>query len=220
MPEPKNEINQVCQGIREVKMRLKLLSILMVMFFWSLSSVLIYAQGNSSASRFSHKGLKAALGSASFEMLKERGLRDGEGGMLSVGYGFSDRFSLWLTLVGSEHASFNSEQLDTDFGGVELNLQHKFEIESRFQPYGKLGFGVYALSEKTSELAFVGAGLNVALGADFFFSKHFGVGAELMYKKLDYYSEKIETPDGNLFRDLDPILNGDTVGFMLTFTIQ
>jgi len=180
----------------------------------------VYAQEKSLASRFSHKGFKAAISSASFEMIDERELGEGEGGALSLGYGFTDRFSMWLTFLGSEHISVNGEGLLTEFGGVELNLQQKFEIESRLQPYGKVGFGVYALREQNSDFAMIGAGLNVALGVDYLFSKHFGVGAEFMFKKLDYYSEMQETEQGDLFTDLNPVLNGDTVGFMLTLTIQ
>ncbi len=179
-----------------------------------------YAQEKSPASRFSHKGFKAALSSVSFEMIDERGLNEGEGGALSLGYGFTDRFSMWLTLLGSEHTSVNGGGLLTEFGGIELNLQQKFEIESRLQPYGKVGFGVYALQKQNSDVAMIGAGLSVALGVDYLFSKHFGVGAEFMFKKLDYYSEIQETEQGDLFTNLNPVMNGDTVGFMLTLTIQ
>ena len=179
-----------------------------------------YPQEKNPASRFSHKGLKAAIGSASFEMIAERGLNEGEGGSLSLGYGFSERFSMWLTLLGSEHNRVNGGELVTEFGGIELNLQQKFEIESRLQPYGKVGFGVYALHEQNSDIGMIGAGLNVALGVDYLFSKHFGVGAEVMFKKLDYYSEVRETEQGEFFADLNPDLNGDAVGFMLTLTIQ
>ena len=186
----------------------------------SVLSLSVYPQEKSPASRFSHKGLKAAIGSASFEMIAERGLNEGEGGALSLGYGFSERFSMWLILLGSEHIPVNGGELITKFGGIEVNLQQKFEIESRLQPYGKVGFGVYALHEQNSDVALIGAGLNVALGVDYLFSKHFGVGAEFMFKKLDYYSKRQETEQGEFFTDLDPDLNGDAVGFMLTLMIQ
>ena len=114
----------------------------------------------------------------------------------------------------------NGGELLTEFGGIELNLQHKFEIESRFQPYGKVGFGVYGLHEQNSDIAMVGAGLNIAIGVDYLFSRHFGVGAEFAFKKLDYYRESRETEQGELFTDLNPALNGDAAGFMLTLMIQ
>ena len=50
--------------------------------------------------------------------------------------------------------------------------------------------------------------------------RHFGIGAELMYKKLDYFEQSEDVGRGDLVTDLDPNLNGDTLGFMLTLTIQ
>lgn len=105
------------------------------------------------------------------------------------------------------------------FGGAEINLQHKFETRSRLQPYGKVSLGVYGLGEDGSDVNLIGAGINLALGVDFFFARHFGIGAEVMYKKLDYFQQSTTTPEGDLITDLRPQLNGDTVGVVLTFTI-
>jgi len=171
-------------------------------------------------SRFSHKGIKGAISSGSFDMISERQLKEGDGGALSLGYGFTDRFTFWLTLLGSEHSPVVDDERATKFGGLELNLQHKFKTLSRLQPYGKVGFGVYGLEEQNSNVTLLGAGLNLAVGVDFFFSRHFGVGAELMFKKLDYVSQRIETAAGEVISDLQPHLNGDTAGFVLTFTVQ
>lgn len=195
-------------------------SLALGMVLLSMTSLCLYAQEEEPKSRFSHTGLKAAIASASFDMISERGLDEGTGGALSLGYGFTDRFSLWVTLLGSEHPGKNSDNLMTEFSGIELNIQHKFETESRFQPYGMLGFGLYALAPEVSEATLVGAGINLGVGLDFFFSRHFGIGAELMFKKLDYFGQSVETESGELFTALDPNLNGDTVGFMLSFTIQ
>lgn len=173
--------------------------------------------------RFSHRGVKAALASGSFEMTGERNLREGDSGALSLGYGFTDRFSLWLTLTGSEHLTQGVEQTlsaKTEFGGLELNLQHKFQTEDRLQPYAKVGFGIYGLHRDDTNKTLTGAGINLAVGLDFFFSRHFGVGAEFMWKKLDYLQERTATAAGDLVRDLNPDLNGDTAGLMLTFTVQ
>ena len=82
------------------------------------------------------------------------------------------------------------------FGGAEINLQHKFETRSRLQPYGKVGLGVYGLGEDGSDVNLIGAGINLALGVDFFFARHFGIGAEVMYKKLDYFQQSTTTPEG------------------------
>jgi len=172
------------------------------------------------SARFSHTGLKAFVGTTSFEMIAERGLKAGEGGSLGLGYGFTERFSLWLNLFGSKHAPEESEEATFEFSGLELTLQQKFETNAPFQPYGKLGFGIYGLDDTTSPEALVGAGLSVGLGVDFFFSRHLGIGAEVVYKKLDYFQRSLTTPEGELLTNLSPLLNGDTVGFMLTFTVQ
>lgn len=172
------------------------------------------------AQRFSPKGLKASLSSGSFNTISERQLNEGEGGMVSLGYGFTNRFSLWLSLLGSDFQTTDARAVDIQFAGLELNLQHKFTWDKRLQPYGKVGFGVYSLEEKNSTESLIGTGINVALGVDYFFSKHFGVGAEFMVKKLDYSKRERKTADGDLVNDLNPNLNGDTSALMLTFTIQ
>jgi hypothetical protein len=179
----------------------------------------VFAQSDSLQTRFSPRGIKFSLASGSMDMTPERGLSEGEGGMLNFGYGFTDRFTVWLTLIGSDHTS-NVDNSTTSFGGVEVNLQHKFNTRSRWQPYAKVGGGLYALDEEDSQVVLIGGGINLAVGLDFFFAKHFGVGAEIMLKKLDYFSRHFETETGGVTTDLYPDLNGDSAGFMLTFTIQ
>ncbi len=180
----------------------------------------IKAQEKEKAPQFSHKGLKASIASLSIDMTDERNLNEGEGGALNLGYGFTDRFSLWLTLLGSEHHSRLPGQSDFDFGGVEVSIQHKFETRSRWQPYGRLGAGVYGLEEKSTDVALIGAGINVGLGIDFFFSKHVGVGAEASFRKLDYFKESLGQAGDDIIRDVNPDLNGDAAAFMLTLTFQ
>jgi len=179
-----------------------------------------WAQQVKNEPRFSSKGLKVAVSSLSIGMTSERNLEDGEGGALGLGYGFTDRFSLWLTLLGSEHNSDLPSAPKMDFGGLELSIQHKFETGSRWQPYGRIGGGVYSLKDKSTDVELVGAGLTVGLGVDFFFSKHVGVGAELSFKKLDYFEESTPKPGGDFIRELSPDLNGDAGAFMLTLTIE
>ncbi len=195
----------------------RLMSLVLVLL---ANIAIVYSQEAAPSARFSHRGIKFSLASGNFEMTSERQLNEGEGGMLSLGYGFTDRFTLWGTLVGSEHESNSLNSVVTNFGGVEINLQHKFNPNSRWQPYGKVGAGLYGLEEDNSNITLIGGGINLAIGLDFFFAKHFGVGAELMVKKLDYFSEHVETETGEVITEIYPDLNGDTAGFMLTFTIQ
>lgn len=177
------------------------------------------AQEEKVSPRFSNKGLKFSIGSTNQEMISERHLDKGEGGSISLGYGFSDNFSMWLSAIGSEHLIEDSEVI-TEFGGLELNLQHKFNPDEAWQPYTKLGVGVYELHEKGSDVSLIGAGIAVGLGFDYFFSRHFGIGAEISLKKLDYISRKVETVDGEHITDIRPHLNGDTSTFMIHLVIQ
>jgi len=192
----------------------------LVFFSVALCNVGVAQEAKSTKPRFSNKGLKVSLASGSREMTKERNLQEGEGGALSLGYGFTDRFSLWLTLVGSEQARVGSEAKDVEFGGIVLNVEHKFQSNSNWQPYGKVGFGVYGLTEKHSDVSLVGAGINVGLGVDYFFSRHFGVGAEASFQKLDYSSRHDKSGSETVITDLSPNLNGDTGAFMLRLVIQ
>ncbi len=192
--------------------------------FWQLFALLfvsvLSAQEEGKPTRFSHTGLKAAISTVSTEMISERNLNEGEGGALSLGYGFSQRFTLWATVLGSEHRSTIGDNEIMNFGGAELSLQHKFEIKSRFQPFGKVGVGVYVLEEDQTEESLIGTGITLSLGADYFFSRHFGIGAEFAWKKLDFFKRSIQEADGEHIIDVSPSLNGDTAAFLLTLTVQ
>lgn len=185
-----------------------------------LATASIFAQEAKQEPRFSHKGVKGAIAFGSSENEFGRNLEDGEAGALSLGYGFDDRFTLWLTGLGVQHPENAVNESATDFGGLELNLQYKFLSETRAQPYGKVGVGVYGIEEEGSDVAYFGTGFAMAIGMDYFFSRHFGVGAELFFKELDYSQKRLKTPAGDLTTDLNPQLDGESRGFMISFTIQ
>ena len=65
-------------------------------------------------------------------------------------------------------------------------LQYKFRPASKLQPYEKIGIGAYALQEKGTDPTFLGGGFNFAVGAYYFFSRHFGIGAEFIFKDIEY----------------------------------
>lgn len=185
-----------------------------------LLSTAVFAQQEKQKPRFSHRGLKAALAVGGFENEFGQTFEDGEGGSLSLGYGIDDHFSLWLGVVAAEHPAQQNRSNVTHFAGGEVDLQYKFITDSRWQPYGKVGVGIYGIAEENSNLTFVGTGFAAALGLDYFFSRHFGIGAELQFKELDY-SRRIEnTPEGELDTELRPQLDGQTTGFLITLTIQ
>lgn len=169
--------------------------------------------------QFSHKGVKAALGFGNFDTPSGRSGEDGAG-MLSLGYGFSDRSTLWLTLTGTDNEANSATRIMTEFGGIELVYQYKFMPESKFQPYGKIGLGGYALQENGVDPTFLGGGFNFAIGADYFFSRHFGIGAELNFKDIEYVSQSRTVNGEEIVSDLRPHLNRDSRAFLITLTIQ
>ena len=187
-----------------------------------ISALMLYGQSLSAKSkpRFSHKGIKAALGFGNVDMPSSTTSGDGGAGMLSLGYGFSERSTLWLSLIGTDTDSRSATRIVTEFGGIELAYQYKFRPESKLQPYGKIGIGGYALQENGMDPTFWGGGFNFAIGADYFFSRHFGIGAELNFKDIEYFSQSRTVNGNEIVSDLRPHLNRDSRAFLITLTIQ
>ncbi len=187
-----------------------------------ISALMLYGQSLSAQSkpRFSHKGIKAALGFGNIDMPSSTTSGDGGAGMLSLGYGFSDRSTLWLSLIGTDNDSRSATRIVTEFGGIELAFQYKFRPESSFQPYGKVGVGAYALQENGTDPTFFGGGFNFAIGADYFFSRHFGIGAEFNFKDIEYSKQSRTVNGDEIVSDLRPHLNRDSRAFLITLTIQ
>ena len=178
-----------------------------------------WAQEQPSQSRFSHKGIKGAIGVGGFDNQFGEKLEEGGAGLLGLGYGFDDHFTLWATLFGVEHPG-NAVRSVSNFAGLELNLQYRLLPQSRIQPFGKVGVGIYAFETEGTNTTFLGSGFALGLGVDWFFSRHFGIGAELMFKELDY-SKMVERIGGrDVTTDLKPKLDGDATAFMITLTIQ
>lgn len=203
-------------------MRKNLLSV------WMISNVILFlcfeswAQGPPSQtppSRFSHKGIKGAIGVGAFENYFGKKFDDGGAGLLSLGYGFDDHFTLWLTALGAEHPRTETHE-KSNFGGLELNLQYRFLPQSRIQPFGKVGVGVYGFEKDGSNTTFTGSGFALGLGVDWFFSRHFGLGAEVMFKELDYSKMTERVGGREITTDLKPQRDGDVVGVIISLTIQ
>ncbi len=189
-----------------------------------ISALMLYSHSLSAQSkpRFSHKGIKAALGFGNVNMPSSANSGDDGAGMLSLGYGFSERSTLWLSLIGTgDNESRSATRMLTEFGGIELAFQYKFRPASSFQPYGKIGIGAYALQENGTDPTFFGGGFNFAIGADYFFSRHFGIGAEFNFKDIEYTKQSRKDSDGaERLSDLRPHLNRDSRAFLITLTIQ
>lgn len=197
-----------------------LISIVLINLLLTLNVASLFSQDNPPPSRFSHKGVKGAIGMGSFENEFGKELTDGEAGSLSLGYGFDDKFTLWLTVLGVEHPENTVNTTNTEFGAIELSLQYKFMAQSRIQPYGKFAVGFYGIGEKDADVSYYGGGFSIAAGAEWFFSRHFGIGAELMYKNIDYSKENRRINGKDVVSDIRPNLAGQSKGFLISLIIQ
>lgn len=195
----------------------KIIPALLVLFH----ATSLLSQENKEEPPFSHKGFKVALGVIGFENeFDEFGGRmdDGGGGFLSLGWGFSDHVSLWLSGFGGEHPKSPPRVYGAGFGGIELDLQYKFITESPFQPYGKVGIGGYAIGQ--SGVIYTGGGIAGALGADYFFSPNIGIGLELQFKGIGYSQRTQEINGQDITTEVDPPLEGKSRVILLTVTLQ
>jgi len=61
-----------------------------------------------------------------------------------------------------------------------------FNSESRWDPYGLIGVGVYAVSEGTQPggTTAVGIGANLGLGVDFYVTENLSVGGKAVYRSI------------------------------------
>lgn len=181
----------------------------------------VYGQEEKPESRFSHKGIKIAFGGGGYENnFDEFGgkIEEGGAGSFALGWGIDDHFTLWLAGYGGEYPGAPVNNRNGGFGGGEINLQYKFLTDSRIQPYGKVGIGIHAIGQ--TGVTFVGTGFSAALGADYFFSRHVGVGVELQFKELDYGTRIDDVGGKDIETKLNPKLDGKTSGIMFSLIIQ
>ena len=176
--------------------------------------------------KYSNIGLKLNLGLGSQDFPVEQDLEAGGAASLSLGYGVSQRVTLWL---GAQSGSFKHEQreaLHSDFVGLDLGLQYKLRPGERLRPYGKVGVGAYFLGTNyngTGLDAFrpgevlSGGGVAWALGAEYRLTRFFTLGAEFYWKDFDYTQKRVG--DGE-FVNMPEAVPGNTRGFMLNFILH
>jgi outer membrane protein W len=179
------------------------------------------ADSTADASRYSHTGFKGAITLGTLHNTSKLNLDDAPLAGLGLGYGLDQNVSLWVTLSGSEHRRAQTDidqTLKTAVGGMDLTLQYRFLPADRVQPYGKIGIDFSSMEETDTHNAKAGAGVHVGLGADYFFSRHLGIGAEVTYRSLEYTQER--TGLHGDFKEMARDLDGDAVGLVVSFTVQ
>lgn len=173
------------------------------------------------AARFSPRGFKGAIGLGTLEPSDGQHLDQGGASFLALGYGVDPNVTLWLTAFGSEHEQLGTRESGkrmSDAGGLEFSLQYSLGIHRRLQPYGRIGIGAYSVEDRKTHDAMLGGGVRVGIGADYFFSRHCGVGLELVARGAEYGEKRIGK-DGD-FEDLPEKVSANSGGVVFTFTVQ
>lgn len=191
----------------------------MILLIATLAAMgLSFAMPAAAGDQNSNIGLKLNLGLGSQDVPKSQNLEEGNLAALSLGYGVSQRVTIWLGADFSKHTHELDQQLESDLVGVELAVQYKLRPYQKFRPYGKFGIGAFALGTEATDTVLSGGGVTWGVGAEYRLVRFLSVGAEFFWKDFDYTQGRIGK--GNDFKELaDPIL-GNSKGFMLTFTLH
>jgi opacity protein-like surface antigen len=166
----------------------------------------------------SNIGLKLNLGLGSKDVPKSQNLEKGEMAALSLGYGVSQRVTIWLGADISKHTHELAPELHSDLVGIELGVQYKLRPHQKFRPYGKFGVGAFALGTEATDTVLSGVGVAWGLGAEYRLARFLSVGGEFFWKDFDYTQGRIGKD--NDFKELENPILGNTKGFMLTFTLH
>ncbi|MGH7492805.1 MAG: outer membrane beta-barrel protein [bacterium] len=165
----------------------------------------------------SNIGLKLNLGLGSQDFTAAQELEEDGAASLNLGYGVSQRVTLWLGAQSGEFQHTNDAQFTSHWVGLEFDVQYKFRPEQKFRPYGKIGLGTAFLGNKETDIVLNGGGVTWALGAEYRLTRFLSVGGEFYWKDFEYRQQQVGEDD---FKDLPSALEGDTRGFMLNFTLH
>jgi opacity protein-like surface antigen len=129
---------------------------------------------------------------------------DGGGAELLFGYGFNDVFSLELSLGGANHDT-SDPRISADFGFFNIFAQYRFAPGRSFRPYIKGGLGGYVLDlkEDTISASVSGGGLAFGGGFDYFFTRHFSIGADFTHKIINYDQAELRLGDSTFGTAID-----------------
>jgi hypothetical protein len=160
----------------------------------------------------SNIGLKLNLGLGSQDVPSSLNLENGGAVSLSLGYGVSQRVTLWLGMNGSNHLHEEDRTVESKVVGVELGMQYKLRPYQKLRPYGKLSLGTYFLGKADGTGTVLnGGGVAWALGAEYRLTRFFSIGAEFFWKDFDYTQQGTDGVDGD-FTDLPDPITGNTKG--------
>ncbi len=166
----------------------------------------------------SNVGLKLNLGLGSQDFTAVQNLEEGDAASLSLGYGVSQRVALWLGLSGGSYRHEDDDQLESGLASVELGVQYKLRPGKKLQPYGKAGLGAFFLNTDETQVTLSGGGVVWGIGAEYRLVRFLSIGAEIYWKDFDYTEQRVGK--NGEFNKLARPLQGNSLGFMLNFTLQ
>lgn len=173
---------------------------------------------DSAEQKISNIGLKLNLGLGSQDFTAAQDLEQGNAASLSLGYGVSQRVSLWLGFSGSSHDRETDQELESRLASLELGVQYKLRPGKKLQPYGKLGLAGFFLETEKTQTTLAGGGVTWGVGAEYRLVRFLSVGAEFFWKDFDYDHQRVG--DNGEFYELARPVQGNSRGFMLHFTLQ
>lgn len=166
----------------------------------------------------SNLGLKLNIGLGNQRLTSGQNLEKGDAAAVHLGYGVSQNVTLWLGLQGSAHKHSDNASLESNVGGLELNLQYKLRPYEKFRPYGKVGLGGFVRETEATQTTLTGGGIVWAVGADYRLLRFLSIGGEFFWKDFDY--ERRRVGKNNEFTDLENPIRGNSNGFMLNLIIH
>lgn len=117
-------------------------------------------------------------------------LGPGVGGYLYFDYRWSPQFSTQFGVLVTTEDGTGPSRGDDNIGFLGIpTFDLKFYVlsnPSRWDPYGLIGMGVYALTEGSAVngTKAVGVGASLGLGSDFYISERFSVGLAFVFRSI------------------------------------
>ena len=168
------------------------------------------ASGVSAQERSSTRGvLLGAHLSATALQLDEDGAGDAErgGGLgITLGYGFTDRFSLLLRLAGANISYAGDADGSYGLGDVDLGGRYSFgSTAAALRPYAELGVSATAVTDtfEGEDVTFSGGGVFVGGGLEYFFTRKVALDAGLVLGKGKFTTVDVSGTTSDDFEDLD-----------------
>lgn len=199
-------------------MKGKMLSSVVILAVMGLSTTVPVFSQDGTESKISNIGLKLNLGLGTQDVSPAQNLERGDMASLRLGYGVSQRVTLWLGMNIGKHIHELNQDLESKLVGIEIGLQYKLRPYKKLRPYGTIGIGTFFLGTEATDTVLNGGGVTWALGVKYRLVRFLSVGAEFFWKDFDYTQQRIG--EDNDFTKIERPISGNTNGFMINFALH